>query len=161
MTGIKWYGDKLVSKMEKLQVQALKMCGALLERDIKLSMKPGTGNEYIRGGKIHRASAPGQPPAVDTGRLRASITFNWSGSGRARAPIDNPSKETKPSDSVGEPRAERHAVIVVVGTNVKYGRYLELGTTKIKPRPYLRPALENNRAKFERIIYNTLQRGLK
>jgi len=157
---VKWYGDKLVSKMEKLQVQALKACGALLEREIKLSFKPGTGNEYIRGGKIHRASVPGQPPAVDTGRLRASITFNWSGSGRGRAPIQNPSKETKSNDGVGEPVAGRHEVVVVVGTNVKYGRYLELGTTKIKPRPYLRPALENNRARLERIIYNTIQRGL-
>ena len=157
---VKWYGDKLVSKMEKLQVQALKACGALLEREIKLSMKPGTGNEYVRGGKIHRASAPGQPPAVDTGRLRASITYNWSGSGRGRAPIQNPSKETKSNDGVGEPAASRHEVVVVVGTNVKYGRDLELGTTKIKPRPYLRPALENNRARLERIIYNTIQRGL-
>jgi hypothetical protein len=32
-----------------------------------------------------------------------------------------------------------------VGTNLKYGRYLELGTRKMKPRPYLRPALERNR----------------
>ena len=158
---LKWYGDKLVTKLEKLQVQALKRCGALLEREIKLSMKPGTGREYIRGNIVHRASAPGEPPAVDTGRLRASITYNWSGSGRGRAPIENPAGTSKPSDGVGEPSAGRNEVVVVVGTNVWYGRDLELGTSKIKPRPFLRPALENNRAKIEHTIQRVLSRGMK
>jgi hypothetical protein len=29
-----------------------------------------------------------------------------------------------------------------VGTNVKYGRWLEEGTRVVRPRPYLRPALD-------------------
>lgn len=33
---------------------------------------PKSGRSYSRGGKLHIASAPGEPPAVDTGNLRAS-----------------------------------------------------------------------------------------
>lgn len=64
----------------------------------------------------HHASAPGQPAAVDTGRLRASIDM-----------VMMP----------GEPRA-------LIGTPVKpYAVYMEFGTPggKIKPRPYFRPAI--------------------
>ncbi len=33
----------------------------------------GGGRQYRRGGVIHTASAPGEPPATDTGRLKGSI----------------------------------------------------------------------------------------
>jgi len=68
----------------------------------------------VGGGKPHVPSAPGEPPHVDTGRLRSSISF-----------------EFESSTSQFEAR---------VGTNVTYGRDLELGTERIKPRPWLRPA---------------------
>ena len=68
----------------------------------------------VGGGKPHVPSAPGEPPHVDTGRLRSSITF-----------------EFESSRSQFEAR---------VGTNVIYGKFLELGTVHIRPRPWLRPA---------------------
>jgi hypothetical protein len=39
--------------------------------DVRNAIKgpPKTGNEYPRGAKIHRASAPGEAPASDTGTL--------------------------------------------------------------------------------------------
>jgi len=51
---------------------------------------------------------------VDTGRLRSSITHEIEG-------------------TTGR-----------VGTNVEYSRYVELGTEKQSPQPYLRPALHKN-----------------
>jgi len=77
---------------------------------------------YIRHGKEHKASAPGEPPAVDTGRLRSSITH---------------AVETTDNEVIG-----------YVGSNVEYAKWLELGTERVAERPFLRPALFNNQAEI-------------
>ncbi len=141
---IKWNGrlveDKMLDRVEK----ALNRSGALLERKIKLSMRAGTGKVYIKKSVRHRASAPGQPPAVDLGRLRSSITWRSSMLDGSVVGAD-----AKPEDAVGFPVSTVPGeIIVIVGTNVEYAADLELGTPKIKPRPFLRPALENNRAEI-------------
>ncbi|BDP42923.1 hypothetical protein DAETH_28920 [Deinococcus aetherius] len=69
-----------------------------------------------RRGVPHTASAPGDPPAVDTGRLRQSIVALKIAPGRWR-----------------------------VGTNVEYAFWLEFGTRRIAPRPFMRPAAEKVR----------------
>ena len=40
-----------------------------------------------------------------------------------------------------------------VGTKLGYGRHLELGTSKIKPRPWLRPSLERAEPEIRKILY--------
>jgi hypothetical protein len=105
----------------------LERLGAKVERQTKVLLSmPGTGRVYVRGrgrghgrrgGVMHRASAPGQPPAVDTGRLRASITHQVGG------PVYN--------SQVGI------ALYVRVGTGVAYARYLEFGTSRMAARPFL------------------------
>jgi hypothetical protein len=35
--------------------------------------QPKTGHLYLRGGRVHRASAPGEPPAYDEGHLERSM----------------------------------------------------------------------------------------
>jgi hypothetical protein len=65
--------------------------------------------------RTHQASAPGESPATDLGRLRASINYAIA------------------VDSIG--------LYSWVGTNVSYAGYLERGTSRMAPRPYLRPAL--------------------
>lgn len=60
---------------------------------------------------------------VDTGRLRNSITHEQF------------SEDTE-----------------VIGTNVEYAPYVELGTHKMKARPYLRPAAENHTAEYKAIM---------
>lgn len=65
---------------------------------------------------------------VDTGNLRNSITHQ---------PVD--------------------AETMAVGTNVHYAPYVELGTVKMKAQPYLRPAIENHRDEYERIIQSELK----
>lgn len=119
-------GERLETTLDKRALQ--------LQAEVKRELsKPGTGTTYTtkfftrgRGeGRLvipygkrvpHTASAPGNPPAVDTGRLRASIA--WQRISKYRR---------------------------VVGTNVIYAPYLELGTDRIKPRPFLRPAAERFR----------------
>ena len=65
-----------------------------------------------RQAKINVSQSPPSHPQVQTGRLRSSITHEVS---------------------EGE---------VVIGTNVVYGRYLELGTSHNPPYPWLYPAME-------------------
>jgi hypothetical protein len=77
-----------------------------------LLSQPGSGRLYQRGKTVeHRASAPGEPPAPDTGRLRASVTTEV-----VRGPNE---------------------VTGYVAVNTEYAAALELGTEKVKPRPYL------------------------
>ena len=60
---------------------------------------------------------------VDTGRLRASLSTNWSGS-----PLSQGRTGTKAmgNDGVGRPIGPP-GLVVVVGTNVKYAAAVEFG----------------------------------
>lgn len=89
--------------------------GLTLEGVIKtLLSQPGTGRVYRRGGRVHQASAPGNPPAVDTGELRNSV-----------------GTEQQPDGSVE------------VGTRLAKAVPLEFGAPErgLLPRPFMRPAV--------------------
>lgn len=93
----------------------------------------GRGIVYRRRGIEHKASAPGDPPATDTGRLSSSINITTGFRGGLTAEI---------------------------GTNVFYAPQLEFGTTRIAPRPFLFPALERERPKFEKAVSDILKREI-
>ena len=110
------------------------MLSAMIEADALLVDKlsqPGQGAVYdryfftdangtVRPGKkrkkAHRASAPGDPPAVDTGNLRRN---------RATEVI-----------SVGG-----GVSIGILSVNSEYAEALEFGTEKMAPRPFLGPII--------------------
>ena len=71
----------------------------------------------------HRASAPGDPPARDTGRLMESIAVT------KRATDSDLTSETGP-----RPEAFRG--------KAPYPAFLEYGTRKIEPRPHARPTAD-------------------
>lgn len=77
-----------------------------------------SGRIYKRGDGYHQASAPGEAPASDSGRLAGDVSMSIKG------------------------------LVARVGTNVEYGRYLEFGTMNILERPWLRPALDLNEQFF-------------
>lgn len=106
-------------------------------RQKQLLSEPGTGRIYDtrfyrdaqgrlrRGGPRtpHQASAPGQPPAVDTGLLRASIGHRIDRDGEGMyADIGSGGNPAIPG--------------------VAYALYLEDGTSTLEPRPWLRPSLD-------------------
>ncbi len=93
-----------------------KRIGVLLVDALKLKLsQPGTGRVYRRGGVAHQASAPGEPPAVDYGTLRASIAADAS----------------RVADG-----AE-----VKVGSGVEWAVYTEFGTRYMAMRPWMRPVM--------------------
>ena len=85
----------------------------------------------------HTASAEGEPPAVDTGKLVANVAFD----------VD--------SDGMGAD----------IGTNVLHGAYMEFGTPTVVARPWLFPAFERGkRAHIRRTakaINDVLKKGGK
>ena len=152
MNKYKWYDKELVKKVVDKGTQAISKACFMVEGDVKQSMKGvGSGREYKRRGIIHIASAPGHPPAVDTGRYWSSISSNWSGSGMARGKV-GPQAES--NDGIGQPTKKMTGV---VGSNVIYGPYLELGTSKMKPRPHLRVALHRNEKKIAKLFKNLIK----
>lgn len=74
---------------------------------------------------LPQPSRPGHPPRIDTANLVLSIT--------------------------SESRRQNNKIKVRVGTNVDYGLYLELGTEKMVPRPWIRQALRKTHRNINRI----------
>ena len=92
---------------------------------------------YKSDGKVnldpfHQASAPGEAPATDTGRLMGSIYFDREG-----------------------------PLTATVGSKLAYAEWLEYGTSRMAPRPYFRPAVEAVRPKFERALERALAGVIK
>ncbi|AWM37020.1 hypothetical protein GobsT_50790 [Gemmata obscuriglobus] len=94
-----------------------------VEGDAKKSITAGgkTGRVYTRRSVTHQASAPGEAPASDTGRLVNSINSALNAS------------ELESTVTAGEGA-------------VKYAAMLEFGTRHVAARPFMFPALEQNKA---------------
>jgi hypothetical protein len=73
-------------------------------------------------GKVAPPAPAGHAPAVRTGTLRRSIAW--------------------------KPGIDSLSPYVDIGSNVLYAPYVELGTSRMEARPFLRPALEGARATF-------------
>lgn len=90
-----------------------------------------TGNPYIaaRGKSIwyknENPSSPGEPPHKMLGDLQRSIAYE----------ISTPDGQT-----------------AAVGTNLNYGFYLEIGSSKMAARPWLRATLDKEADNLTKII---------
>ena len=119
ITGIAEVKDYLKLKPEKAQEELIK-CGLEIE---------GTAKRYCTDMK-----------AVDTGRLRASISTAWWNSGRGK--IRSPVAQSKPTDSVTEPKKKPYEIAKVkIGTSVEYAKHIVYGTRTMPPRDFLTPAV--------------------
>jgi len=59
---------------------------------------------------------------VKTGRLRGSLSVNWSGSGLSRGKTQSPATS---EDGIGQPEWGWNKFMAVVGTNVEYAEFVE------------------------------------
>lgn len=99
--------------------------------------------------------------SVDTGLLRNSITFARGGK---KANIDSYSatKGGKTGSYSGEaPEDKKDEYATYIGTNVEYAPFVELGTSRSDPKPYLRPAANTVAEKLKEIIQKELHKGGK
>ena len=109
-------GTAAVLQAEIIQTLSTPGRGRLRRQPAKVRRWLRSKNEKVRAkgaafAQSNRVSLPGDPPAPDVGRLRASITI------------------------------DRVSVFVVrVGTNVEYAPWLEYGTARLKKRPFMRPS---------------------
>ena len=65
---------RITREMESEVSRVVRTAALRVEQESKASMSgPKHGRIYSRGGRLHQASAPGEPPAVDTGKLKNAI----------------------------------------------------------------------------------------
>ena len=136
-------GDQLAAalraygaKAEKHVGDAVNATGLELRGDIVKAYQrgPASGMTYEKYNprRTHTASAPGQAPATDTGRLASSVDFKREG-----------------------------PMSAAVGSQVAYAAMLEFGTSRIAPRPAWVPATEAMRPKFRQRLETALARAAK
>lgn len=100
--------------------------------------------------------------AVDTGRLRASITFAVSGDSPKQHTYTDKNGESY-SETIDDAGDEKDHTLYL-GTNVNYAPYIEFGFThafsgeKYPARPFIRPAVENHLSEFQQIFEQNLSK---
>jgi HK97 gp10 family phage protein len=117
------YGEKVHTNIGK---EVLKGC-LKVERTAKESFRPSDAESGMTGSfEFWLGPTQSEPPRVQTGRLRASITHRIV--------------------------YEDEQVIGEVGTNVEYALPLEYGTSKMPPYPFMGPAYEKHAEEISEAI---------
>lgn len=129
-----WHGEEAIDHCRQQATGLIHRAALAVTRRAKeLLSVAGTAvrakatRKHRKGSRITGAvrSKPGEPPRKQTGRGRASVTYE----------------------------VDEKEMTARVGTNVKYMKALELGTKKgIAPRPWLRRALAECAAKIDQIL---------
>ena len=142
-----WHGREFFTLATKETVKAMTKAAIHVEGEAKRIMGTGAskfnaqGDTKSKRGKksFHRPSAPGSPPAIDTGVLRASISHKVKTTGL--------NVNGFVGSDIDKIRSKADA-----GTDVEYGFYLEVGTKNMLARPWLRPALRKSEKDILRIL---------
>jgi len=120
-----WRGGTFQSMLTRRISKSLNKAGNIILADVVQSLSKQGRGLGLRGGDIH--SPPGKPPYWQTQMLRRSIA-----------------KEVDQGT---------HGPEVRIGTNLFYAKFLEEGTKRsLKPRPFLKPALNRNIKRVTRLL---------
>lgn len=130
---------KIQSKLEK----TIGLCCDKVRSDIQYSMahtERDMSKTYYTNNKTkaHHPSMPGNPPAPDTENLRKSIRYEVHGEGK-----------------------EVYGIVGSSQMDENYAVYTEYGTSKMQPRPWLRPAMNKNNEWIRKSIAKTVSDSLK
>ena len=121
--------SKEVEKQYLNQIQRIIAKGAqdtmnTAKTSIQSHSSSGKTYEKYNPRRTHTASAAGNPPNTDTGFLASNITIVFD------------------IDRLG----------ASVESQAEYSEFLEFGTSKMQARPFLQPALEENRPKIRSLF---------
>ena len=100
-------------------------------RSIQQDPKTGIVYQKYNPRRQHRASAPGQAPASDTGNLVSKIIVK-----------------------------QKSKNVTQVESGADYSKFLEYGTSKMEPRPFLFPAFEKSRNKIVKAVFNRVKTAI-
>jgi len=99
-------------------------------RSIQTGAKSGKTYKRYNPTRTHKASAPGEAPASDTGFLVSNI------------------------------RVREQKDVVQVRSEASYSKFLEFGTSKMLARPFLFPAFEKSKPKIAEVIFQKIKQSL-
>ena len=127
---------KVLSQLNRLQKdmevpfqEIVKGGGQLIRgeaiKSIQTGSKSGVMYQMYNPRREHRASAPGQAPASDTGNLVSKITVK-----------------------------QKSLNVVHVESNADYSAFLEYGTSKMEARPFMFPAFEKSKKPILNAVFN-------
>ena len=134
---------KVLSQLENLNkqlepdFQEIVKGGAQLIRgeaikSIQTGAKSGVMYQMYNPRREHRASAPGQAPASDTGNLVSKIIVK-----------------------------QKTRNITNVESNANYSAFLEYGTSKMQPRPFMLPAFEKSKKPIINAVFNRVKKKIE
>ena len=137
------YLSNIVPQVEGELNKTIDLCCKKVQDDIQYSMahtERDMSKTYYTNNKTkaHHPSLPGNPPAPDTGNLRESIRYEVHGEGR-----------------------EIYGIIGSTQKDPDYAVYTEYGTSKMQPRPWLRPAMNKNNEWIRKSIAKAVADSLK
>ena len=112
------------------------------------------GVNSVEGASEAISGAGGIAPAVDTGRLRASISFITPTREGVNKVSTKEAAALQPGDQLKGSADEN---TVVVGSNVEYAEYVHDGTSKMVGRPFLRVGIESVLDKMQRQVQNVFE----
>ena len=134
---------KVLSQLNKLQKdmelpfqEIVKGGGQLIRgeaiKSIQTGAKSGVMYQKYNPRREHRASAPGEAPASDTGNLVSKIIVK---------------QKTKN--------------ITNVESNADYSAFLEYGTSKMEPRPFMLPAFEKSKKPIINAVFKRVKNKIE
>ena len=101
-------------------------------KSIQTGAKSGRIYEKYNPRRTHRASAPGQAPASDTGNLVSKIIVK-----------------------------QKSKNVTQVESGADYSKFLEYGTSKMEPRPFMFPAFEKSRQPIEQAVFKRVVKKIE
>lgn len=139
--GIKSLDKKLKAlgiDSEAVAKKAVSTAALKIQSEAITSIQRGArnGKVYKRGSRTHQASAPYEAPKTDTGNLVSNISIEKSTDGLS-------------------------AKVGIMSQRAIYGAWLEFGTSKMKPRPWLLPAFLKKRDEAEKDFFNELKKLIR
>ena len=132
MSSLKNLEQDLEKPFREVIVGGAQLIRAEAIKSIQSGPKSGRVYEKYNPRRTHKASAPGQAPASDTGNLVRNIVV----------------KQENPD-------------LVKVESNAIYSSFLEFGTSKMLARPFLFAATERSRKKIAQAVFNRVVKEIK